>query len=276
MKFALLFLSALVVLSHQQFQHPRGLVWLSPYIQSQQPILHQHQQALYQHGSNEDVDGRALRRRYRPQSIPVSYLQNEELATNSQDVGDEQLQVLVGDSKIGLVDNEGRFLYSSVLNNPFIKTATFTITSTVTTLGSIILCVPVNNLVAIPSPTCAGRKKRELEDDNQFPIVPSETLSLMPTAVPSADKSVALGTPDQQNSRGLFSSKEETTDSSESSLEDDANDNPRAKRFFGGGVAASTTLTSYSFVGATVTSTVLLDPTGANLAACLPAGYVVC
>lgn len=75
MKFALLFLSALVVLSHQQFQHPRGLVWLSPYIQSQQPILHQHQQALYQHGSNEDVDGRALRRRYRPQSIPVSYLQ---------------------------------------------------------------------------------------------------------------------------------------------------------------------------------------------------------
>lgn len=107
-------------------------------------------------------------------------------------MGDEQLQVLVGDSKIGLVDNEGRFLYSSVLNNPFIKTATFTITSTVTTLGSIILCVPVNNLVAIPSPICAGRKKRELEDDNQFPIVPSETLRLVLFSSLSLEKNVII------------------------------------------------------------------------------------
>ncbi len=50
----------------------------------------------------------------------------------------------------------------------------------------------------------------------------------------------------------------------------------REERLLGGGYAASTTLTSYSFVGATLTSTVLLDPTAANLAACLPAGYVVC
>lgn len=53
-------------------------------------------------------------------------------------------------------------------------------------------------------------------------------------------------------------------------------DNSREKRFFGGGIAASTTLTSYSFIAATVTSTVLLDPTGMMLAACLPAGYIVC
>ncbi len=52
---------------------------------------------------------------------------------------------------------------------------------------------------------------------------------------------------------------------------------PREERLFGGGgFAASTTLTSYSFIGATVTNTVLLDPTGMMLAACLPAGYVVC
>ncbi|KAI9559317.1 hypothetical protein GHT06_016106 [Daphnia sinensis] len=273
MKFALLFLSAIVVLSHQQFQHPRGLVWLSPYVQSQQPILHQYHQAVY-YGLNEDVDGRALRRRYRPQSIPLSYVQNEELAINSQDVGEEHLEAL----GIRGVDNGERFLYSSVINNPFYKTATFTITSTVTTLGSVVLCVPANNLVAVPSPTCAGRKKRELEDDNQFPIVPSATLSLMPTAVPSADKGVALGTTitDQQTSRGLFSSKDEVADSSESSLEDEQNDSVREKRLLGGGGAASTTVTSYSFVAATATSTVLLDPTGMNLAACLPAGYVVC
>jgi hypothetical protein len=74
---------------------------------------------------------------------------------------------------------DGRFLYSSTINNPFYKTATFTITSTVTTLGSLVICVPSNNLVAVPAPTCAGRKKREIEDsaeDNQFPIAPSETL----------------------------------------------------------------------------------------------------
>lgn len=72
----------------------------------------------------------------------------------------------------------GRFFYSSTINNPFYKTATFTITSTVTTLGSVVLCVPSNNLAAVPSPTCAGRKKREIEDsgDNQFPVAPSETL----------------------------------------------------------------------------------------------------
>jgi hypothetical protein len=48
----------------------------------------------------------------------------------------------------------------------------------VTTLGSAVICVPANNLAAVPAPTCSGRKKREIEDleDNQFPIAPSETL----------------------------------------------------------------------------------------------------
>ncbi|XP_057368796.1 uncharacterized protein LOC130689879 [Daphnia carinata] len=274
MKLVLLFLSAFVAFSHQQFQHPRGLVWISPYTQSQQPILHEYQQALY-YRPNEDVDGRAaLRRRYRPQSFPISYLQNEEFATISQDVGEED--GVGGESKIRGVDHGERLLYSSIINNPFYKTATFTITSTVTTLGSIVRCVPANNLAAVPAPNCSGRKKRELEDDNQFPIVPSETLSLMPTAVPSADKGVALDATDQPNSRGLFSSKDEAADSSESSMEDEQKDPLREKRFFGGGGAASTTLTSYSFVGATATSTVLLDPTGMNVAVCIPAGYVVC
>ena len=75
-------------------------------------------------------------------------------------------------------NNDGRFFYSSTINNPFYKTATFTLTSTVTTIGAVVLCVPSNNLAAVPAPTCAGRKKREIENSeiNQFPIAPSETI----------------------------------------------------------------------------------------------------
>ena len=68
--------------------------------------------------------------------------------------------------------------------------------------------------------------------------------------------------------------------SSESTEDDQQSQHPMMMReerlLLGGGYAASTTLISYSFVGATVTSTVLLDPTGMNVAVCLPAGYVVC
>ena len=79
--------------------------------------------------------------------------------------------------------------------------------------------------------------------------------------------------PAQQSLDNLISSKEEGAVQMPS---DEKEQVTRDKRFFGGGIAASTTLISYSFVGATVTSTVLLDPTAGGLAACLPAGYVVC
>lgn len=74
--------------------------------------------------------------------------------------------------------NGGRFFYSSTINNPFFKTATFTLTTTVTTLASIVICVPANNLAANPAPACAGRKRRGMDDTevDQFPITPSETL----------------------------------------------------------------------------------------------------
>jgi hypothetical protein len=74
--------------------------------------------------------------------------------------------------------------------------------------------------------------------------------------------------------QGIDSSKDEGRPAG-MLLEDDQS-HPREKRFFGRGIAASTTVTSYSFVAATLTSTVLLDPTAGGLAACLPAGYVVC
>lgn len=109
-------------------------------------------------------------------------LQNEDLnfplvLGSQDDIGDEpQVEFDDGQSRFK-GSSGGRLFYSSTINNPFYKTATFTITSTVTTLGSVIICVPANNLAAVPSPTCAGRKKREADDSgNQFPIVPSKTL----------------------------------------------------------------------------------------------------
>jgi hypothetical protein len=39
MKFALSFLCAMVVISHQQFQQPREVNWLAPYYLTRQPVL---------------------------------------------------------------------------------------------------------------------------------------------------------------------------------------------------------------------------------------------
>lgn len=102
----------------------------------------------------------------------------------------------------------------------------------------------------------------------------------MPTTLPSLDSDLLNYRESRQLStveipmghQGVHSSKDEGHP--EGMLEDEKN--PREKRFFGGGIAASTTVTSYSFVAVTLTSTVILDPTAANVAVCLPAGYVVC
>jgi hypothetical protein len=101
----------------------------------------------------------------------------------------------------------------------------------------------------------------------------------MPTALASSLDLIRESRQVQQGLDNLISSKEEARviDSGVVASSDEKDQQQmRDNRFFGGGIAASTTLITYSFVGATVTSTVLLDPTGANLAACLPVGYVVC
>ncbi|EFX72939.1 hypothetical protein DAPPUDRAFT_308017 [Daphnia pulex] len=290
MKLALIFLvSALVVVSQQQFlrARPRGLVWWSPmdnYHQLSNP---------YDDYQPEEIpvsrSSYAFRRQQFRPSRPVVYVpQNEEVNGQADFVpaADENEHVEYPDtqsriSSFKAFKNGGRFFYSSTVNNPFFKTATFTLTSTVTTLASIVLCVPSNNLVAVPSPTCAGRKKREIEDseDNQFPIAPSETLKLVPTSLPSLDgvrEARQAPSVQQQSLDHLISSKDVGVVSPVASLAEKDQQANRDKRFFGGGIVASTTVTSYSFIGATVTSTVILDPTGKNVAPCLPAGYVVC
>ncbi|XP_057367426.1 uncharacterized protein LOC130688451 [Daphnia carinata] len=278
MKLALILL-ALVVMSHQQFQYrtnkPRGLFWLSPY-SPQRVITNYHPTQLYNdyYLQNEipyPIHSRPSTR------IGVTYVKDEEVnpdviisSAESQNNDEEDFESLDIQSRIKLYQqqqNGGRFFGSSTINNPFIKTATFTISSTVTTVGSIVTCVPANNLAAVPAPTCNGRKRRSDDDENeQFPIVPTETLSLVPTAVTRESRQLS----NILHEGAVTSSKEEFSPAELSEK------NSREKRFFGSGVAAVKTVTSYSFVGATLTNTVILDPTGMNVAVCLPAGYVVC
>jgi hypothetical protein len=105
---------------------------------------------------------------------------------------------------------------------------------------------------------------------------------LIPTALSSSLDLIRESRQVQQDLDNLISSKEEADGVIDSGVvassdeKDHQQQQMRDKSFFGGGIAASTNLITYSVFGATVTSTVLLDPTGANLAACLPAGYAVC
>ncbi len=134
---------------------------------------------------------------------------------------------------------------------PFLKTATFTLTSTLT-LISIQSCVPANNFdAAVPVPPACRRKRSEGSyfNEDQFPITPSETIrytfkcwlnlyvyyrnslilesennnccnisSVMPTAI---------STPQDRSLDILSSSRDDVTDELSS-----ADSNLRNKRFF--------------------------------------------
>ncbi|EFX67881.1 hypothetical protein DAPPUDRAFT_229109 [Daphnia pulex] len=284
-----LILSALVVISHQQFQHrtrPRELVWLSHYphrdaLDNYHPTRFYNDYLPYRpssrigdiHYQNEDFN----------QDFTPNIVEDEPIVEVPVDAHSRSKGVLRWPSVVYKKQNGGRFFYSTTINNPFLKTATFTLSSTLTTVASIVLCVPANNLAAVPAPTCAGRRRRQTEDTDiaQFPISPSETLKLIPTTLPSLGSTLTNNRESrplpinelQIDHQRVYSSKDE---GHPAEMLEDNQKNPREKRFFGGGIAASTTVTSYSFVAATLTSTVLLDPTAGGLAACLPAGYVVC
>ncbi|XP_057368339.1 uncharacterized protein LOC130689409 [Daphnia carinata] len=278
MKFALIFLlSAVVDMSQQQFLRPRphGLVWWSPYLHPQPYASNDFHlgQSLYDDVEQEHVSAR----RFRP-SRPIPVYQIEDLNADLSDDGQTnnevngQAQFPDSQQRVNVYRgfNEGRFFFSSKTNNPFFKTATFTLTSTVTTVSEIIRCVPVANLAVNPAPVCPGRKRRGMDDSEtyQFPITPSETLKLTPTAVPSLElEARQLIADEQKNAHELISSKEVVNEFVPVEAE-----KPRQKRFFFGGFVASTTIFSYSFIGTAVTNTVLFNPP----AACLPAGFVVC
>ena len=72
--------------------------------------------------------------------------------------------------------NNARFFFNS---NPFAAAMSAPIVmSMVTTIASIVTCVPPINFAAIPPPECVGRKRRGINDDEdaQFSIIPSKIL----------------------------------------------------------------------------------------------------
>lgn len=75
--------------------------------------------------------------------------------------------------------NNARFFFNS---NPFAAAMSApAVISVVTTVASIVTCVPPFNFAAggVPvPPTCVGRKRRDINEaeDVQFSIIPSETL----------------------------------------------------------------------------------------------------
>ncbi len=73
-----------------------------------------------------------------------------------------------------------RFLFwqSSTITNPFYKTATLTVTSSVN-LTSVQSCIPSAQFAGAAAQNTRCRRKRKIEfftnDDEQFPIIPTET-----------------------------------------------------------------------------------------------------
>ncbi|EFX72936.1 hypothetical protein DAPPUDRAFT_110217 [Daphnia pulex] len=289
---ALVLVLAFVAFSHQQLHKARLMPWMTSYssfVNKYQPIFYDSDAV------RPDVPYFRFSRPIRPTPSYLYSLQNGDLALsegsreNGVEISDEFHQDTQGRMNAGFNDAQGRFFYGTTINNPFYKTATFTVSSTVTTVGSIVRCVPSNNLAASPAPTCNGRRKRESEDPEedqhqQFPaIAPSETLKLAPTVLLSSENGHHQQQLPTENPHDLLSSKDEGITAVQAlpfqaeDQQQQTNNYNREKRLFGtGGIAASTTLTLYSFVGATLTSTVILDPTSKNVAVCLPAGYIIC
>jgi hypothetical protein len=81
--------------------------------------------------------------------------------------------------------NNARFFFNS---NPFAAAMSVpAVISVVTTVASIVTCVPIIQFDVAAPPTCNGRKKREtgnFSEDRQFPsIVPSGTLKYIETVI---------------------------------------------------------------------------------------------
>ncbi|EFX72916.1 hypothetical protein DAPPUDRAFT_253730 [Daphnia pulex] len=171
---ALILLSICVAMSHQQYFHPRmmmGLPWMSPF--AQHPM-------------------------YFNNSPHYPYTSDVESPDN-----DVQSRETVQNRLVSGISSS-----STSIGNPFVKTFTFTISSTCTAL-SVTTCVAISNLS--PNPVaCNGRRRRfaEYNDEQgediaaQYPIIPSEVRIVMPTEEPSS----GLTRPSRQLPFGISSS----------------------------------------------------------------------
>ncbi|KAI9559225.1 hypothetical protein GHT06_016014 [Daphnia sinensis] len=253
MKPTLIFLAVCVAVSHQQYYHPRmimGYPWMSPF--AQYPMFNDYVDNAPYIGDYNNVQARVKGYDPLPQDVFVG----------QQDGGQNRFLFNSGSSSIG---------------NPLLKTVTFTITSTCTAL-SITTCVAMSNLS--PNPVaCAGRRRRfaEYNDEQdediaaQYPIVPSEVKIVMPTAEPST----GLARISRDLPYGISSSMDDDGDSKAVASMGMQN---RDKRFFQqiwNGFATGLTITTWSVVSSTFTSTLAI-PGVSTVLPCLPAGYGIC
>lgn len=264
------------------------MLWLSPYYSSPQSAVNNYQA-------------------YRYNDVP--YLSDEFSNREKMELGDIQYQSRIRGS-LAQEQVNPRFFFGL---NPFAgsgsASAVPTIMSMVTTVATIVSCVPRIQFPAlgVPPPlTCGGRKRREFddaasEDVHQFPIAPTATLKLTPTHLVRENRQLST---DQSIHDILHPTKDDITNDEVSNTDQT---NMRDRRFFlsngilsngllGNGLfgsssamGAASVVTSYAFVATTLTKTVnLVFPAPADqcdpaadmdpvpCATCLPVGYILC
>ncbi|XP_046459059.1 uncharacterized protein LOC124205646 [Daphnia pulex] len=277
MKFALIFLSVFVAISHQQYYRSPRMMFAFPWLAvPQQPAFYynyynaMNEEAIYP-GSTIDLHSRN----------GIDDEEGEEFAdTQSRINGISRYR-----PRPSFQDQQNaRFLFNlfatttGTFNNPLLKTATFTSTQTLS-LTSVVNCVPAFQVAAVPV-NC--RRKRNDDNDDLDSITPSETLKLMITSLPSSDDASSSKTSNGE----LVSSRDEVVINDGKILT--AEHNLRGKRFFvnKNQFVVSTVVTTFAFVNSTITRTVnLITPppaaqcdaaAAATACACLPSGFVVC
>ncbi|EFX82564.1 hypothetical protein DAPPUDRAFT_101160 [Daphnia pulex] len=281
MKLAFIFISALVAITHQQFQQqqPSGRSWWSPYSYPQQlPSIVADRREIYYNLQDDTIP--SIRRSYRPVR-PVPYFpQNVELDPSfvaddyyqddfnaEEDYPDVHSRNKVSSAiryrPFSNNQQQQRFFfnyYNSNINSILTKTVTFTLTSTVS-LTTVQSCIAAANFLDAAAQTTPCRRKRDIlenaQEDAQFIIAPSETQRVTPTALPSLDVI--------RKNRQL-----PVDDNISGSISQSGRENLRVKRFLKYSVT-SVTVTTYSFLSATVTKPVAIGAAAAVL--CLPSGW---
>ncbi|KAI9558800.1 hypothetical protein GHT06_015589 [Daphnia sinensis] len=292
MKFALIFLSALVAITQQQFQQQRmSRPWWLPSYYTPQPTVSSYQHIYYNNFPENAPSFRQVKpsRPYLTNNAPLnpSYVDVDYSNDFTEDIADDEFPITESRNRVPEVRYRPALSNRFAIPNPrfFInyytnvaslltKTATFTVTSSLS-VTSIQSCIAAVKFLDDAAKSKACRRKREILDnghhseDLQFSIVPSETQQVTPTAVPSLE----LTGENRHLPLYQVDSFDDNVAVGELSGSISAAQNLRERRFLKYSVT-STTVTTYSIFSTTSTKTVALA--GDLEVECLPAGYIVC
>ncbi|XP_057368653.1 uncharacterized protein LOC130689730 [Daphnia carinata] len=280
MKIALMFLISMLVVGTHPYFHAqlREMPWFSPhaprpFIDTYQPFIvylsKPDSPTLY---SSEDLAAEMLQQDGR---VFQGHADSEPEFQENYNAADSQPRV-----KSSLEEAKPRFFFGlqqATFTNPFYKTATFTVSSTIT-VSSLVRCIPAANFANVAARVTPCRRKRNLPEsletaESPVAIAPSEPLLTAASSPTGQMQEKRLRVTGQDAHDVIMSSKGEA-ETFESAA---AHVNLRSKRFFfpnRDAYVASTTVTSLSI--STTTTTVTANPTAANGLLCLPNGYRVC